>query len=187
MAEALEVPGESRGADWKIHQLTEPGPALDAVYRELLLPSFSLDELSTLEELSQVVAAGQTLVWVTTDADGRLLGTAIGEWEPGPRVVLLAWLAVRPGLRGGGIGGPLLRAALDAWQAAYDPCLILTEIADPAHPHGGDEAHGDPAARLRFYRRLGARALDLPYFQAALGGDRARVDDMLLLVLRSHP
>lgn len=171
----------------KHHQLGSPGPELDVLYEEILRPSFTADELSTLPELRQAVDSGLTSVWVSVDERDRILGAAIGEWEPQPRVVLLAWMAVRPGLRGAGIGGPLLRTAVDAWKAAHDPCLILTEVADPHRHDPGDEAHGDPVARLRFYQRQGARILDLPYFQAALGPGRARVPGMLLLCLHGHP
>jgi GNAT superfamily N-acetyltransferase len=169
-----------------IRRLAKPGPELEAVYQEILVPSFDPAELNTLDEISESMLSGRTSVWISVDRDDRILGTAIGEFEAEQRIVLLAWMAVRPGLRGGGVGGPLLRAALDAWEGEYGPCLILTEVADPAG-HSFHEAHGDPSARLRFYRRLGGRVLDLPYFQAALGPGLGRVDDFLLLVLRSHP
>ncbi|MCT2590943.1 GNAT family N-acetyltransferase [Streptomyces sp. N2-109] len=170
-----------------IRQITAPGPELDAVYEEILLPSFAPDELSTLEELGEELSSGRTSVWVSVDAGGRPVGTVIGEWDQAQRIVLLAWAAIRPGLRGTGIGGPLLRTVLKRWRQERDPCLILTEVNDPAVHPTADEAHGDPVARLRFYRRLGARTLELPYFQAALGRDRERVDGMLLLVLHGHP
>ena len=113
-----------------------------------------------------------------------MVGAAVGEWDEGLRVVLLAWLALRPGVRGGGIGGVLLDAAQADWIARYSPCLVLAEVADPAG-HVGNEAHGDPVARLRFYQKRGARILDMPYFQASLGPGMPRVPDLLLLVLHA--
>jgi hypothetical protein len=93
---------------------------------------------------------------------------------------------VRPGLRGGGIGGPLLDAAMTEWKRRYDPCLILAEVENPAQHHVS-AAYGDPVARVRFYQRRGARILDLPYFQAALGPEKSRVHNLFLMVLHADP
>ncbi|MGP4111471.1 GNAT family N-acetyltransferase [Streptomyces sp. 4N509B] len=182
-----EIADVGTGGEPHVRPLDGAGRELDAVYRELLEPSFRADELDPLEEVREAVASGDTTGWVAVDPDGRPLAAALGEWDPELRVGLLAWVAVRPGLRGHGAGGRVLDAALRAWRAAWDPCLILAEVADPAHHAAGEAAHGDPTARLRFYLRRGARALDVPYFQPALGAGRRRVDGMLLLVLHAHP
>ncbi|GAA1257605.1 hypothetical protein GCM10009665_54910 [Kitasatospora nipponensis] len=169
-----------------IRRITAPGAELDAIYEQILLPSFPPDELDDPADLDAAVRSGLTSVWAGFDPAGRPLGAAIGEFEPTRRIVLLAWLAVRPGLRGAGVGGLLLRSALRTWRQEYDPCLVLAEVADP-RAHATHDGYGDPAARLAFYRRLGARTLDLPYFQPALGTGRARVDDVLLMALHAHP
>jgi hypothetical protein len=80
------------------------------------------------------------------------------------------------------VGNQLLDVAEQAWREQWGPCLALAEVEDPAH-HNGSAATGDPRARVRFYQRRGARALDIPYFQAALRTGAARVPDLLLMVL----
>jgi GNAT superfamily N-acetyltransferase len=169
-----------------VHELTAPGEKTRALYAEVLTPSFPPDELHSLRTLHGALEAGTGPIWIAEDDDGRILGGAVGEWDAENRVVLLSYLAVRPGTRGGGVGGSLLRAALDAWRSRLSPCLILAEVEDPAH-FRGSEAHGDPAARWRFYQRQGGRALDLPYFQAALRPDTRRVPHLMLVVLHADP
>ncbi|WP_431783703.1 GNAT family N-acetyltransferase [Streptomyces chumphonensis] len=174
-----------------ITHVTAPGAELDRIYQEILKPSFTADELGDPAQLERLVNAGSATVFASHAPDGRPLGTAIGEWDAKRRIVLLSWLAVRPGLRGAGTGGALLQEALRHWITWYDPCLVLAEVSDPlgrsANPAAGSTVdHGDAAARLRFYLRLGGRVLDLPYFQPALGPGLARVEDELLLVLHAH-
>ncbi|WP_129843367.1 N-acetyltransferase [Streptomyces sp. RFCAC02] len=169
-----------------VRTLDGPGPVLDRLDAEVLRPSFSDDELSPPDELREGVASGAlSVLWTDGGARGPL-AAAVGDFDRRHRIVLLTWLAVRPGLRGGGIGGPLLDAAVATWRTAHAPCLVLAEVADPAH-HTSEAAHGDPAARLRFYRRHGGRVLDLPYFQPALGPGRRRVPHLLLVVLHADP
>lgn len=169
-----------------IVRLEQAGPELDELYHDVFEPAFHPDELSSLESVRALVEMGHGDCWVTLSADGRVLGGLVGEWDPDPGVMLLAWIATRPGRRGTGIGAPMLDAALDSWKTRFDPCIILSEIEDPAH-HAADDAHGDPTARLAFYARRGARNLDLPYFQPALGPGRRRVDDLFLIVFHAHP
>lgn len=167
----------------RIAELTG-GPAVDALFNEILVPSFPPAELCGLESVRRLAGAGGGFVWAAFDEQDNVLGCAIGEWDADPGVVLLSWLAIRPGVRGGGIGGALLDAAQADWISRYRPCLVLAEVEDPAR-HAGSEAHGDPSARLRFYQRRGARALDMPYFQASLGRGLPRVPDLLLMVLHA--
>jgi GNAT superfamily N-acetyltransferase len=165
----------------RIAELTG-GPAVDEVYREILVPCFPPAERASLEGVRHLAGAGGGLVWAAFDERDAVVGCAVGEWDAELGILLLAWLAIRPGLRGGGIGGAVLDAAQAEWVSRYRPCLVLAEVEDPAR-HGDDEVYGDAVARLRFYQRRGARTLDLPYFQAGLGPGQLRVPDLLLLVL----
>jgi len=166
----------------KTVELTAGGAQLDELYRNVLLPSFPSDELTSLESLRDGVRDGSTRAVAVVDDDGRVVAGSVGEWSPSCRVMLLAYFAVTGPFRGTGIGGSLYTEAIGGWRKEYAPCLILAEVEHPGH-HAGTTAHGDPGARLRFYGRLGARVLALPYFQPALGPGRSRVYGMLLLAL----
>jgi hypothetical protein len=101
---------------------------------------------------------------------------------PDADVLLLLYLAVRPGSRGAGHGSALLLRVRDEWLPRDGRYALLAEIEHPA-AHRGGLAYGDPVARLRFYARHGGRALDVPYFQPALAPGRARVHGIILAVL----
>lgn len=162
-----------------------PGPQVDQLYDEIFVPAFPPDELCQAGDFAGIIRHGHP-AWVAVDDDDRVLGGAVCEWDDPPRVMLLGWLAVRPEVRGQNVGSQLLDTATKAWREEWGPCLALAEVEDPQH-HTGSEATGDPHARLRFYQRRGARALNLPYFQPALRRGAARVPDLLLLVLHADP
>lgn len=154
-------------------------PALvRSLHREVLAPSFPPAELVDVDELLDDHASGR-LRSLGVVEDGRVVAGVVGEWFPDARVLLVLYLAIAPGRRGGGVGGRLVAAALTAWRD-LDPLLVLGEVEHPAH-HAGSEAHGDPVARLRFYGRLGARVLALPYFQPGDGPGGERVPALLLV------
>ena len=68
-------------------------------------------------------------------------------------------------------------AAVTTWRADLDPLVVLAEIEDPAL-HAASDAHGDPAARERFYLRRGARRLPIAVRAAlARAGPAARARD----------
>jgi hypothetical protein len=187
----LPLGGHSRGrqrAGMRIYPVPGSGPVVEAFYHQILQPSFAADVLVGLDELQEIADRDSGSVWLAQDEDGTILGGAVGEWDKSVRVVLLSYLAVRPGVRDGGIGGPLFLAALDSWRQRFRPCLVLAELEDPAVPvHDGSEDHGDAAARLRFYLSRGSRVLDIPYFQPALEPGADRVSGLLLLVLHADP
>ncbi|MEV0647303.1 GNAT family N-acetyltransferase [Phytomonospora sp. NPDC050363] len=170
----------------RLIDLDGPGPLLDAVHRDVLSPSFPPAELEPLDSLRAEVAEGRTVVSAVLDAGKRPVAAAVGHWSPQARVQLLSHLAVLSSQRGTGVGRQLLGHVLDDWRVSHRPCLILAEVEHP-EAHGGSDAHGDPLARLRFYARFGAMALDLPYFQPALAPGGERMFGMLLLVLHIDP
>ncbi|HEY1174656.1 MAG TPA: GNAT family N-acetyltransferase [Phytomonospora sp.] len=166
--------------------LDGPGPLLDAVHREVLVPSFPPAELGSLDELRAEAADGETVVSAVLDAGKRPVAAAVGRWSARARVQLLTYLAVLPSQRGTGVGRQLLRHVLEEWRMTHRPCAILAEVEHPG-AHAGTAEHGDPSARLRFYERFGAMALDLPYFQPAMSPESGRVYGMVLLVLHLDP
>lgn len=149
----------------------------EALVHDIVLPAFPASEVLPADELVAAFARGDLAVV----ADERRRGVAIGT-RPSDDVMLLTWLAVGPAGRGQGVGSALVRAALAEWQERFDPLLVLGEVEDPAY-HAGSAATGDPAARLRFYQRLGARRIELPFVMPRVAPDQPRVDHMLLLAL----
>lgn len=176
-------PGSRPGVDLK-PLVTEAD--LRELHREVLSPSFPPEELESVESLVEGCAQGRTRA-LGVRRDGRVVAGAVaaGSGAPGD-VMLLVYLAIAPGQRGGGIGGALLDAAVRRWVDEASPGLLLAEVEHPDH-HAASEAHGDPAARLRFYARHGARLLAVPYFQPGLGADGARVPALLLTTLHVAP
>ena len=170
----------------RVYEVPGSGPVIEDFYHQILQPSFPADVLIDLDEVQDIAARDDGSIWLAEDEDGTILGGAVGEWDESMRVVLLSYLAVRPGARGGGIGGPLYLEALESWRQRFKPCLILAEIEDPAVHSSGDD-YGDAAARLRFYINRGSRVLDFPYFQPALEPGADRVSGLLLLVLHADP
>jgi len=151
-----------------------PASKIEEFYDSVLAPSFADSELIPRAEFLADLndPGGDTVASVAFDDAGEILGGAVGQWFPQSRVMLTAYLAIRPGRRGGGIGGRILRAVLADWQRRVDPLLILGEVEDPRHHT--DIGFGDPERRLKFYAAAGAEIIPVPYFQPAIqaGGER---------------
>jgi len=150
-------------------------------YQRVLAPHFRADELETQDNIAEGLKSGGTRALVARTAEGTIAGGAVGDWFPQSRVLLLSYLAVPPEGRGAGTGGLLMKAVTDVWDRAFSPSLFVMEVEDPRH-YQSDPALGDPQARVRFYERLGVRALPIPYFQPALGPEGHRVPHLMLMV-----
>ncbi|MGY1451647.1 GNAT family N-acetyltransferase [Streptomyces sp. SS8] len=166
----------------RVVDVADGDPLLETLYGDLLVPSFPPDELETLQWVRDGLADGSVVVGAVLDEAGVPQAVAVGEWDAVSRILLLSYLTVRPRARSGGLGGLLMGVVEGAWQERFRPLLTLAEVEHPL-AHEADGERGDPAARLRFYARRGARALDIPYFQPALRPGAQRVHGMLLLVL----
>jgi GNAT superfamily N-acetyltransferase len=164
---------------------TELAPAeLAAFYDEILAPSFDSAELVERAELLDELAddASVTRGAIAYDEAGLIIGGVVGDWFAESRVMLISYLAARRGLRGHGIGGRLLGEVLPAWTSRFGALLNVAEVENPQF-FQSDEDHGDPEARLRFYARLGAKIVDIPYFQPSLSPEQPRVRNLFLMVL----
>jgi GNAT superfamily N-acetyltransferase len=153
-------------------------------YQSVLAPHFQPDELETAENFAAAVKQGGTRALVARTGSGEIAGGAVGDWFPESRVLLLSYLAVPAAGRGMGTGGLLMKAVTEVWGKRFSPSLFIMEVEDPRHHHA-DVNLGDPEARVRFYERLGARTLPVPYFQPALGSRDSgarRVPHLLLMV-----
>ncbi|MEV1318297.1 GNAT family N-acetyltransferase [Micromonospora arborensis] len=152
-------------------------PDLDLLrraYVDILLPSFPPDQL---EDIDVLVQSSTTFVGLALH-DGAPVGVMVA--DPFDGVLLLSYLAVRPGIRGGGIGGLLVGRLLPAWRERSGADVVLAEVEDPRlHPAG---EFGDPGARLRFYQRAGFGMLPVPFAQPRLRPDALREPGMLLAV-----
>ena len=167
-------------------EITDPEAHPDLVqqvFDVVLRPSFSTDELPSIEVLQRPVTGEQQTIIVALDVDGPA-GAAVYDRTVGAPLGVLGYLATRPGERGRGLGGRLVSRLLEV-AAAGGVELVLAEVHDPrGHPETEDE---HPTARLRFYERHGAVALAVPWMQPRLSLDGARVRDMLLLALYAAP
>jgi GNAT superfamily N-acetyltransferase len=160
------------------------GDDVAAFYHRVLVPHFPPDELEASSDFVAGMKSGTTRALAARTADGVIAGGAVGDWFPQSHVLLLSYLAVSAEGRGVGTGGLLMRAVTEVWGSEFSPALFVMEVEDPRYHHG-DVNFGDPEARVRFYERLGARALPVPYFQPALGSHRPearRVPHLILMV-----
>ncbi|MDF2848090.1 MAG: N-acetyltransferase [Oerskovia sp.] len=165
---------------------------LTQLYRDVLSPSFPPAELVSLDSFLADHAAGHLeslgVVEVPDGAappSGRVVAGVVGSWSAEARVLLVQYLAIAPGRRGGGIGAALLGAAVAAWLKDLRPVMVLGEVEHPRF-HAASEAHGDPEARLRFYARHGGRVLAVPYFQPGNEPGAERVPALLLMTLATE-
>lgn len=159
---------------------------LDDIYARMLR-DFPSEELKSKDQLRRLLCAGCYELYLgrhepergasmRDDADGGCpSGPVVGyafvyvpnEYAPNePRVVWLDYFAIAPGQRGAGLGTAFVAALRERLRGSGDGILLEVE----------PEASADPAERdlqrrrIAFYRRLGARRLDIAYrFPTATG------------------
>jgi GNAT superfamily N-acetyltransferase len=155
-------------------------------HSEVLVPYFSPGELVPVSVLEAGLRSEprDTDVVVAIDDDGAVVGGAVGDWDGGSGVYLLSYLAVRATLRSRGLG-TLLMDTVRAWWEARGAAVAVAEVDDPRHHDASD--YGDPVARLRFYERIGADVLAVPYTQPEVRAGSGRVPGMLLITFLVSP
>lgn len=164
--------------------LTSPAE-LTEFYNSVLVPSFPPGELVALQEFLDAAQREFIHVIAAVSQDGIIAG-AVGTTPTQEGVIMLLYLALRPGLRGAGVGGKLIDHAVAQWKQLYNPTFILAEVEHPKY-HLASPEHGDPAARLRFYARHGGQILNIPYFQPVIREDEPPVPALMLLTLWVAP
>ncbi|WP_159553832.1 GNAT family N-acetyltransferase [Citricoccus sp. K5] len=177
------IPTEPMGApvtDTPTNIVRDPA-AVARVHERLLVPNFPPRELVSVEELLADVARGSATVHVVGGPSDPV-AVAITATFTGSPAVLLSYVAIRADQRGRGVGTALLAGLLAGITADPEVSVVLAEVEHPTH-HQAHPVHGDPAARLRFYARLGGQILDVPYFQPPVDETQDAVYGMLLLVL----
>lgn len=159
----------------------------ESLYDNVLARSFpeaELDSRATLMaalDSGHLTALGVAAPGATTPGSPARIGAGV-MYLVRDHVALILYLASAPELRGSGIGGALLGQAVARARFTSGVEFVLAEVEHPAH-HRASDAFGDPAARLRFYARRGARALAAPYFQPGIGPGAPRVPALLLTTL----
>jgi predicted N-acetyltransferase YhbS len=176
---------------------------LTRLYDTVIAPSFVTAEREPVERLRRVLAADELRGAIAVTPDGEPVGALFLEWFADIRAALLCYFAVRPDLRGQGIGHRLVAGATPRWRAELRPHVVFAEAGDPAFPDdtaggdgyatggdgdpaGGDD-YGDGDARLRLYAGFGARRLPLPYLMPELAPGAGRLSNLLLLVVEADP
>lgn len=151
-------------------------------YDELLRPAFLDDELPPRDAMVSGIVDGSILAHVLGDpSNPDALG--VGRFHQPSGVLLLEFLAVRPGHRGGGLGARALEAAISTWQEDLTPSMVVGEIEHP-WLREADDALGDPVARLRFYHRAGVRVLPVAYVLPPMRDGGPAVPHLMLGVFR---
>jgi GNAT superfamily N-acetyltransferase len=148
----------------EIIEVTDPD-ALSAVHAELVVPNFPPAERGGVSEFVAAVMSGRSEVLVASREE-QLAGVAVSDCFPGAEdTVLLAWLAISPRARSGGLGGSLLQEAVARWSSRGH---VVAEIEFP----DSTSAHPDH----------GAMVIDLPYVQPSMGPGLPRIPMLLLLL-----
>lgn len=161
---------------------------LRRLYDTVIAPSFPPAEREPVEKLARVLAADELRGAVAVLPDGTPVGALFLEWFADIRAGLLCYFAVRPDLRGGGVGRRLVAVAAPRWRAALRPHVIFAEAEDPLFHDAGPSApgdgvdYGDGDARLRLYAGFGAGRLPIPYLMPELAPGAGRLPGLLLLV-----
>ena len=124
------------------------------------------------------------------DSGSTVLGGIVLELYPESACGLVAYIAVDPMHRRGGVGRQLVDAGirhLGALAAKQGTVLraVFAETEDARHPEVADKAEA-AAQRLVFHDRIGARWLEIDYVMPRLRPDTPR-DPSLLLIAYPHP
>lgn len=157
---------------------------LRTLYDTVFVPSFAPAEREPFAKLARVLAADELLGAIAVTPDDEPVGALFLEWFADIGAALLCYFAVRPDLRGQGVGRALVAAAAPRWRAELRPHVVFAEAEDPGAADRAETEgdYGDDDARLRLYAGFGARRLPIPYLMPELAPGGGRQPHLLLLV-----
>lgn len=167
-------------------------PVLDeredpALWQDRILRYASGDQ--TVPTITTVIVAGHDLL----DTDRlTVIGGIVIEVFLKSQTGLVSYVAVAPDAQGQGVARLLVEAAYEAFLAAaaaeqerrgrpFEIRAVFAEAEDPRLYDDPDEK-AVTQRRLQVLGRLGARWIDVPYLQPALGEDRSAIDLLLLAI-----
>ena len=162
---------------------------LRRLYDSVIAPSFLPAEREPLAKLTRVLAADELRGAIAVTPDGEPVGALFLEWFDDIRAALLCYFAIRPDLRGQGIGRRLVAVAAPRWRSDLKPHVVFAEAEDPRLTDDAESSdgvdYGDGDARLRLYAGFGARRLPIPYLMPELAPGVGRLPNLLLLVVEA--
>jgi hypothetical protein len=160
----------------------EADGSLEGIYRDVLMPAFTSDELEPLEALRGYLRSDPPAAfgWYALGPSGPL-GCCIYYRYPEANALLLGYMAVAADERSRGIGTRLFEESRQAWCGSEEYDLVLTELEDPRVFSVGSGI--DPERRVKFYSRVSGSLICGPYFAPCVRSGGKRVHDMFLVLL----
>ena len=149
---------------------------------QLLERSFPPELRVPRSRLQERLESGAARLRVAVEAE-QVVGCAVLRALP-LAATCLDYLAVDPDVRSGGVGRALLDDAVAVAGERGDDWLVLE--VEPEDSPAADPAYGDPARRMRFYRRAGAFPACSGYAAPDLAAGTGLVD-LELLVIAARP
>jgi predicted N-acetyltransferase YhbS len=164
-----------------VHPL-EPDGSLELIYREVLIPSFTRDELEPIEDLRTYLRSDPPeALGLYAEGQKGPVGCCIYYPYAEASTLLLGYIAVVERVRSRGVGARLLEEGCAAWYGSEQYDLVVVELDDPRvfPPKNGI----DPQRRIDFYSKHNCQLICGPYFQPCVRPGGQRVHDMLLATL----
>ena len=169
---------------------------LKEAYDDVYVPAFPVDDerqplqvwmdrtdpKSTSSNKYVVIVAGSNL----NDPKNRIIeGISVGIYYSKAQVGLMAYNAISPTSRGGGLGHAMVDARIDAFhdlavQRNEKVRGVFLEVNDPDQVNAEEDSF-DPAKRLAIFKKWGAEEVPINYIQPALADDTGKFDKLKLL------